>query len=180
MMIIRGKTVHFDTEQVNDVYVLQHAYLADFQSKGCKMGTWIAGILCSIREVSWAITKRGISMHDLTTEARIWLNIICSRVSPCTYMTFVTELCTCMVSCLISGIALNVGQIVLEEWRHYKIQSGTLFPFPSLITELCKRVGVEEYSTYTWVKPIPHITLPKIMGEGAPEHNKKRKVDSDN
>ncbi|KAF3640313.1 hypothetical protein FXO37_23556 [Capsicum annuum] len=92
-------------------------------------------------------------------------------------MTSVTYLRARMVACLMSGIALNVGHIMLKEWRYFKIQDGTLLSFLSLITKLCRRVDMEEYPIGTWVKPRPYITLLKIRGEGTPRHNKKRKID---
>lgn len=92
VMKIQGKDVHFGIERVNKVYMLPDLDKADFQVKGCEPRTWMDCILYPGKEVSQAATKRGISMYDFTIEARNWLNIICSRVSPCTHMTSVTNL----------------------------------------------------------------------------------------
>lgn len=80
------------------MHVLQEVDMADFQEKGYDLGTLMDSILCPNKEVSWAVTKRGISMYDFPIETRIWLNIIYSRVSPCTHWTYVKELLTLMVT----------------------------------------------------------------------------------
>lgn len=77
-----------------------------------------------------------------------------------------------MVACLMTGIFINVVQIVLEEWWQYKIQGSILLPFYFFTTELCRKEGVEDYPTDLWVKPSTRITLLKIKGEGAPGKKK--------
>lgn len=64
--------------------------------------TWQISSLSSMKMV--------ISMNDFTVEARFWLTIIYSRVSLCTHMTGVTGLRARMVSCILSGITLDVGK----------------------------------------------------------------------
>ncbi|KAF3681585.1 hypothetical protein FXO38_01640 [Capsicum annuum] len=89
------------------------------------------------------------------------------RVSSCTHMTIVIDL-QWIVACILSGITLNMGEIVLLKWRHFKNHRGTLLLFPFLITKLCKRANVEEYSIDTWVYPGPCIFLLKFQDEGSP------------
>lgn len=60
-------------------------------------------------------------------------------------MTSLIDFCACMIVCLMSGIALNLAQIILKECLHFKILGGTLIPFPYLTTELCRRGEVEKY-----------------------------------
>lgn len=50
--------------------------------------------LCPSREVSWVVSKKGISMNNFEVEKSIYLDNICSRVSPCTYMTIVPDMRT--------------------------------------------------------------------------------------
>lgn len=90
--MIRGNEVCFGVEQVNEVYVLLNAGMADLQAKGFEPGTWMASILFPNRELSWAAIEREISMHDFTEDVRINLNIIYRRVFPCTHMTSITDM----------------------------------------------------------------------------------------
>lgn len=135
-------------------------------------------ILCPDKEVHWAITKKDILIDDFTAEARHWLNIICSRVLSCTYITTVTDMGAWILACLLSSVTLNIGQIVISELRNFTNHEGTLLLFLSLITELSKRVQVEECVKDTWVHPGPRTFPLKFLGEVAPSQSKKRKVDS--
>lgn len=73
-------------------------------------------------------------------------------------MTTVPDLCARKVACILDDIPLDVGQLVVNEMDHFKNQGGVHLFFPSLITELSRRAGVEEYASDTWVHP------------GAPSH----------
>lgn len=78
-------------------------------------------------------------MKDFKVEVGLWLNIIYSRVSPCTHMTNIMDLRVRIVACILFGIPLNVGEIILSEWSFHQTHEGTHLLFPYSITELCKR-----------------------------------------
>lgn len=61
--------------------------------------------------------------------------------------------------------------------RYVKKPDSSLLLLPSLITELYRRLGVEEYSKETWVHPKNPIYPLKIQGEGVFGNSKKRKID---
>lgn len=61
-MKIQGRHVHFGVQLVNEVHLLQDADMSYFEVKGHKLGTWMANILIPNKEVSWATTKKEISM----------------------------------------------------------------------------------------------------------------------
>lgn len=71
--------------------------------------------MCLGKEVPWATSKRAIFINDFSAEARLWLAIICRIVFPCTHMTAIIDLCAWMVACILSGIHLNIGKIVLSD-----------------------------------------------------------------
>ncbi|KAF3629780.1 hypothetical protein FXO37_28763 [Capsicum annuum] len=178
VMTIWGKKVNFRAEPINEVYGLPNTDIKLFQEKGYELGTWMEHILYLGKEVHWAITKKDILLNDFTAEARLWMNIICSRVSACTYMTMITDMRARMVACILSSISLNMGEILILEWRYFKNRGGTLLYFPSFIAELCKKIETEEYVEDTRVHLGPRIFPLKFWGEGAPSQTKKRKVDS--
>lgn len=93
----------------------------------------------------WDTIKNGILMSDFTTEARILLTIIYSRVSPSTNLMNFLTMCAQMVACPLYNILLNVGHFMLMKIRHYKNKGGLMIIFPSLIMELCRKAGVDEY-----------------------------------
>lgn len=66
---IRGKTMNFGAEQINDIYVLPHVDMGDFKEKGCERGCWLGKILCPEREVCWIKIESNISMNNFTYEA---------------------------------------------------------------------------------------------------------------
>lgn len=72
---IRGKVVDFGEDQINDIYGLSNANMADFKAKGCEPGSSLVESLGQGKEVSWVATKRNISITDFTTEAQVWSKI---------------------------------------------------------------------------------------------------------
>lgn len=106
----------------------------------------MAGKLCLGKEVLWAATKKGISMNDFTTEAQIWMNIICRLISTCTHMTAVIDMHACMVFLILDNIFFNVGHLVISDMKFYRNHGGIHLLFPSFITKLFRREGVGENS----------------------------------
>lgn len=114
MIRIKGIEVHFGVEKINAIYLLPNTDMTEFQEKSCEPGTWMAIILYPSSEVSWATTKREISMNDFIEEDRIWLNVIYNQVFPCKYLTVVTVLWVRMMTCILSDITLNIGTILIS------------------------------------------------------------------
>lgn len=84
--------MYFRAEQINDFYRILGERMSQFKVKKCEPGSWMAEKLCPSREFPWVATRRGISMNDFTEVARQLLNIICSRVSPCTHMNSILDI----------------------------------------------------------------------------------------
>lgn len=165
---ILGVNVHFGEEQINNLHGLLNVDMNDFEVKYYELGSWMTEKMCLGKEVSWAVTKKGISMNDFTAKARIWLNTIFGQIFPYTHITVVTNMCSCMVACKLDNIPLNVGRLVISDIIFYKNHSGVHFLFPSLITEMCRRERVVEYPNDTLVHPGTPIYPTKIWGKGAP------------
>lgn len=70
------KNVHFGDEKINDLYGLMDEDMGRFEVKGYRLESSLDEKICPGREVSYATTKMWISLHDFTTEARIFMNII--------------------------------------------------------------------------------------------------------
>lgn len=66
---------------------------------------------------------------------------------------------------------------MLSYMSNFKNQGGSLLLFSSLIIELRRRVGVEEYPRDTWIYPKKPIYPLKIWGEGTLGKTKKKNID---
>lgn len=66
----------------------------------------MADVLCAGKVVPWATTKRDIQLNVANT--RLWLNIICSRVSHYIHMTIVIDARALMVACIVTFCILLV------------------------------------------------------------------------
>lgn len=78
-----------------------------------------------------------------------------------------------MVSCILEDIPLNVIRLIFSNLKFYRNYGGMHLLFPFLITELCKRAGVVESSSDTWVSPKTPIYPLKIQGDGPLNKRKK-------
>lgn len=74
---------------------------------------------------------------DFTVEDKMWLKIICSRVSPLSNVFDVLLLQGRMISCLFEGIPINVGHYIMNDLKEYLYQDISTLMFPFLITKLC-------------------------------------------
>lgn len=92
-------------------------------------------------------------MKDFTFKARILLHMIYSQDSPFTHMKTVPELSVRKVVCILEGILLYVGQLVVNEIYNLNNQGSMNILFPFLIIDICKRAGAKEYASDTWVHP---------------------------
>lgn len=174
-MRIRGKMVHFEAEAVNNIYHLPDHDMDPFRKKDHLPGEWLASQFCPGVDVPWAVDRKGITSKEFTVEAKIWLAIICSRVSLVSNVWNVPILRALMVACILNGTPLNVGEIFVNELKEYRRLNGTSLLFPSLITELCQLAGVKEDPEDNWVEPGKPINPLKKRGEGGVVKGKERK-----
>lgn len=60
-----------EAERINEVNGLADVDMEQFHAKVCELGTYMANILCPIKEVPWDTTKKYILINDFTSEARL-------------------------------------------------------------------------------------------------------------
>lgn len=121
--------VHFGAKQTNDIQGLSGFDMTQFEANDCEPGSCPVEKLCPGKEVPQDTTKIGISLHNFIVEAWIWLAIICSWVSPCNNITYVLDMQSRMVECILDNFPLNVGCIMLSNMRHFKNRGGSLLFF---------------------------------------------------
>lgn len=86
-------------------------------------------------------------MNDFTAEDHIWMNIICSQISPCTQLTTLID----MHACILDIICFNAGHLVISDLKFYRNHDGIHLLFPSLTIRLCGKFRVVEFPDDTWV-----------------------------
>ena len=78
---------------------------------------------------------------------KIWYHFIRTRLIPTTHVETVNKARLVLLHCIIEGKNINVGQIIQREIYAYSFKpKGCLF-FPSLISELCLKSGVDVNSS---------------------------------
>lgn len=141
--------MEFGLEKINDIYELPNTNMEEFEVKVCEPGSCMEKRICLVKEVPWASTKINISMNDFTSEAWVWLTILFIQVSPFTRKITILDLQVRMVFCILDGINLNIGRLVISDISFYRNYGGTHLIFPYLSTKLCRRPGVMEYPADT-------------------------------
>jgi len=176
---IRENTMIFGVEEINDVYGLPNHPLEPVQERDtCDNGDWLVAKLCPPgHRVTWATKKKGIKYGDFTAEAKMWLYIIASRVSPCGNVSDVPYTRALIIACILDGIPVNVGHYIVRELKEYVLQGGTLLIFPSLITELCRRAHVEKWNGDHLIPADKPLHPLRVTGAGSVLKSKKRKVE---
>lgn len=68
--------------------------------------------------------RKGLKSIDFTTEANMWMYIICSRISPCGNVSDVPYVRALMIACIFYGILVNVGYYIIQEFKEYLPQDS--------------------------------------------------------
>lgn len=81
-----------------------------------------------------------------------------------------------MAACLLDNIFVNVGHFFILELQEFKVHDESFLIIPSVIIELCRQAGVEEFKRDNWVELSVPIFPQKKQGKGTFTKNKKRKI----
>lgn len=124
----------------------------------------------------WAKKRKFLKSNDFIAEAKMWLYILCNRVSPYGNISDVSYTGALIIACILEGIPVNASHYILRELREYLLDNSPGLMFPTLIIELCRWAEVEVRSTDHWLptdKPFHPLT---VTGEGSAVKSNKRKV----
>lgn len=83
-------------------------------------------------------SKKGYLYERLHNRGRIWLNIICSLISPYMHLTAATDICSRVVSFILNHITLNFVRLVISAMNFYENHYVMHLLFPS---QLLRYVG---------------------------------------
>ncbi|KAH0743246.1 hypothetical protein KY290_031239 [Solanum tuberosum] len=169
LVAIRGKVVNYGLEVINQVYGLLNydiKYLARLKA-------------ISRNNNPWAMTKLGILCSYMTTEASTWMSIVCNSISPSVNIRTILMLQAQIVACVLDNVLVNIGHLIVNEFREFKMCDNPSLVIPFLITKLCKQTVVEVLLGNTWIEPNNQIFPIMMRGKGSALKSRRRKIDSD-
>ena len=149
---VRGKEISYSGRTINSFLGTE----LNLGTSGCQYVEWcnkkkdylkVAEKLCKPGAdyvTSTTGHKRRILRGDLLPLAQIWMSFLHSNISPCSHTSDITERRSQMVYAIMAGLSMDVGVIIAQE-IHLTANSGSTgqLSHPSLITELCRREGVD-------------------------------------
>lgn len=91
-------------------------------------------------KVYWSSTEE-VRSTFFTIDAWKWLNLVNQRIRPSSNTFYVTYP-QALVACTMHKIHLNIGAQIVSEWKEFYRGYKKSSCLPSLMSELCRRVGV--------------------------------------
>ncbi|MCD7461797.1 hypothetical protein HAX54_047131 [Datura stramonium] len=129
---VRGKEVPVTPEEINSIYwnepIPCHPI---FRNKVESQFQWVVNLIAKGLP-QWATSKGLIHQHDLKFEARIWLDLVCSRIMPSLNISKVPIEVVILIACIMDHVHINVGEIIADQFKHKAKKQATALPFPSL------------------------------------------------
>ncbi|MCE3216161.1 hypothetical protein HAX54_005154 [Datura stramonium] len=120
-----------ELEEIHHVYKEIEDKVNQFQ--------WVARIIAQ-GQPQWVVSKGLIHRRDLKFDARMCLDLVYSRLMPSRNTSEVPIEVAILLACIMKHVHINVGEIIVDQFRRKAKQQATALPFPSLVSMLCLRV----------------------------------------
>ncbi|KOM43242.1 hypothetical protein LR48_Vigan05g084600 [Vigna angularis] len=119
LIYVRGHVIRYDPNSIN-------SFLGHFQRNR-------NGAVVNIRRT------------DLTPLAKYWMAFSHANIQPCLHVSDITLSRALLLYCVLRNMSINIGQVIANEIQMYANTMNNKAPLghPSLITHLCKIVGVD-------------------------------------
>ncbi|MCE2055113.1 hypothetical protein HAX54_042004 [Datura stramonium] len=99
---------------------------------------WVAHLIAQ-GQPKWDVSKGLIHRHYLKFDARMWLDLVCSRLMPSQNTSEVPIDVEILLACIMKHVHINMGDIIGDQFRQKAKQQATALLFPSLVSMLCFR-----------------------------------------
>ena len=143
-VMVRGKTVSFESSSINKFYELQNIPNSEYISYLSNVNYEdVCNTLC-VPGSSWKMSggmPKTLAGTSLTVEARAWQYFMCQKMMPANHYTNVTVERAVLVYAILKGMSIDVGRVLFDSIIH-TIKNRLGLYFPSLITQLCVEAGV--------------------------------------
>ena len=103
------------------------------------------------------------SMTALTPVAKVWYNFLSVKIKPSLHLSTMTKDKTILLYTMTKGLQFDIGTAIkqgLIETNHGRCTGALIHP--SLITELCRSVGVQMLDSEEQVQLCLPIPLPRV------------------
>lgn len=148
-VFVRGKMVPFDRTTINRYYKLSNIENDAYERmlEGSINWDTIKDALCPGTVTYWDRNQRGVVKtfpgKNMSKSSKAWHYFVCSKFMPTTNFSAVAKDRAGLTYAIQMGKSVDVGLVIQKSILNaLKIAKAGL-PHPHLITELCKRVGVE-------------------------------------
>ena len=99
----------------------------------------------------------------LTPVVKVWYNFLCVKIKPSLHLSTVTKDKTILLYAMTKGFQFDIG--IVFEWGLIESTHGCCIGaliHPSLITELCRSIGVPMLDSEEQVQQCLPIPLPRV------------------
>ncbi|MCD7467089.1 hypothetical protein HAX54_004292 [Datura stramonium] len=138
--MVRGKEVDITPTTINSTYwaervrpvigFARHLAIKEDQY------VWVTDAIIEGQPL-WVVMKGDISRQDLKFEARMWLDLVCTRLIPSMNTIHISIEVAILIACIMARIHINMGEIITKQFKRKARQHTTFMPFLVLISLLC-------------------------------------------
>lgn len=177
--MVRGKEINFSARYLNEFFESRHVGKDEYSSlKKILSPEDIATVFCVNKEDAWENeVKHVFKPASFTREAKVGLLFVNATLLPTKNVSSDRAL---LIYCIIQGNSINIGRIICEQIQSKSTaEKGQQLWYPTLITKLCRHMGVRMGDGDLVTTVAHHITQNvvttniKVLEEPTPTQNEK-------
>ena len=148
-VFVRGKMVPFDRTTINQYYILPNIDNDGYEHMLQGSINWetIMNALCLWTVTRWNLTQSGniktFLGKNMSKSSKAWHYFVCSKFMPTTNFSAVSKDRAGLTYAIQKGKSVDVGLVIQRFILNALTIAKAGLPHPHLITDLCKRAGVQ-------------------------------------